>query len=53
MFQVLRNVCKTSQPAREVQCRSHETPGEETDAFADSGYRGVEKREEVQAESPM
>lgn len=26
--------------------------GEETDIFADSGYRGVEKREEVQAEHP-
>ena len=26
--------------------------GEETDVFADSGYRGVEKREEIQAKHP-
>ena len=26
--------------------------GEETDVFADSGYRGVEKREEIQAMHP-
>ena len=26
--------------------------GEETDVFADSGYRGVEKREEIEAQHP-
>ena len=26
--------------------------GQETDVFADSGYRGVEKREEIQAKHP-
>ena len=27
--------------------------GQETDVFADSGYRGVEKREEIQAKHPQ
>ena len=38
---------------RSVHAKSHALlHGEETDVFADSGYRGVEKREEIQAMHP-
>ena len=43
------NVNDVTQAQAQAQALVH---GEETDVFADSGYRGVEKREEIQAKHP-
>jgi transposase, IS5 family len=49
---LVHSVATTAANAHDVTQASQLLHGEETDVFADSGYRGVEKREEIQAKHP-
>jgi IS5 family transposase len=49
---LVHSVSTTAANAHDVTQASELLHGEETDVFADSGYRGVEKREEIQAKHP-
>ena len=49
---LVHSVATTAANAHDVTQAHALLHGEETDVFADSGYRGVEKREEVQARHP-
>ncbi len=50
---LVHTVTATAANAHDITQASQLLHGEETEAFADSGYRGVEKREEVQAQHPQ
>ena len=49
---LVHSLTTTAANAHDVNQASELLHGEETDVFADSGYRGVEKREEIQAKHP-
>jgi transposase, IS5 family len=49
---LVHSVATTAANAHDVTQAHALLHGQETDVFADSGYRGVEKREEVQAQHP-
>ncbi len=49
---LVHTVTATPANAHDITQASELLHGEETDVFADSGYRGVEKREEIQARHP-
>jgi IS5 family transposase len=49
---LVHSVMTTVANAHDVTQASELLNGEETDVFADSGYRGVEKREEFQGQHP-
>ncbi len=49
---LVHSVATTAANAHDVTQAHALLHGEETDVFADSGYRGVEKREEIQAQHP-
>ena len=49
---LVHSVSTTAANAHDITQAHALLHGEETDVFADSGYRGVEKREEVQTEHP-
>jgi len=49
---LLHSVATTAANAHDVTQAHALLHGEETNVFADSGYRGVEKREEIQAQHP-
>lgn len=49
---LVHSVTTTAANAHDVTQAGELLHGEETDVFADSGYRGVEKREEIQAKHP-
>ena len=49
---LVHTVTATAANAHDITQASQLLHGEETDVFADSGYRGVDKREEVQAKHP-
>ncbi len=49
---LVHSVATTAANAHDITQAHALLHGEETDVFADSGYRGVEKREEVQAQHP-
>ena len=49
---LVHSVATTAANAHDVTQAHALLQGEETDVFADSGYRGVEKREEIQAQHP-
>lgn len=49
---LVHSVATTAANAHDITQAHALLHGEETDVFADSGYRGVEKREEVQTEHP-
>ncbi len=49
---LVHSVATTAAHAHDVTLAHALLHGEETDVFADSGYRGVEKREEIQAQHP-
>jgi IS5 family transposase len=49
---LVHSVVTTAANAHDVTQAHALLHGEETDVFADSGYRGVEKREEIQARHP-
>ena len=49
---LVHSVTTTAANAHDVTQAHALLHGEETDVFADSGYRGVEKREEIQAKHP-
>lgn len=49
---LVHSVASTAANAHDVTQAHALLHGEETDVFADSGYRGVEKREEIQAQHP-
>lgn len=49
---LVHSVATTAANAHDVTQAHALLQGEETDVFADSGYRGVEKREEIQARYP-
>ena len=49
---LVHSVATTAANAHDVTKAHALLHGEETDVFADSGYRGVEKREEIQAQHP-
>jgi IS5 family transposase len=49
---LVHSVATTAANAHDITQAHALLHGEEADVFADSGYRGVEKREEVQAEHP-
>jgi IS5 family transposase len=50
---LVHTVTTTAANAHDITQASQLLHGEETDVFADSGYRGVEKRAEVQAKHPQ
>ena len=50
---LVHSVTTTAANAHDVTQAHALLHGEETDVFADSGYRGVEKREEIQAKHPQ
>jgi IS5 family transposase len=50
---LVHSVTTTAANAHDVTQAHVLLHGEETDVFADSGYRGVEKREEIQAKHPQ
>ena len=50
---LVHTVTTTAANAHDITQASQLLHGEETDVFADSGYRGVEKRKEVQAKHPQ
>jgi transposase, IS5 family len=49
---LVHSVATTAANAHDVTQAYALLHGEETDVFADSGYRGVEKRQEIQAQHP-
>jgi IS5 family transposase len=49
---LVHSVATTAAKAHDITQAHTLLHGEETDVFADSGYRGVDKREVVQAEHP-
>lgn len=49
---LVHSVATTAANAHDITQAHMLLHGEETDVFADSGYRGVEKREEIQAQHP-
>ena len=49
---LVHSVATTAANAHDVTQAGELLHGHETDVFADSGYRGVEKREEIQAKHP-
>jgi IS5 family transposase len=49
---LVHTVTTTAANAHDITQASELLHGQETDVFADSGYRGVDKREEVQAKHP-
>ena len=49
---LVHTVVGTAANVNDVTQASKLVHGEETDVFADSGYRGVEKRKEIQAQHP-
>jgi IS5 family transposase len=49
---LVHSVATTAANAHDVTQAHALLHGQETDVFADSGYRGVEKREEIQAQHP-
>jgi IS5 family transposase len=49
---LVHTVTATAANAHDITQASELLHGQETDVFADSGYRGVEKREEIQAKHP-
>jgi IS5 family transposase len=49
---LVHSVATTAANAHDVTQAHALLHGEETDVFADSGYRGVDKREEIQAQHP-
>jgi transposase, IS5 family len=49
---LVHSVATTAANAHDITQASELLHGEEADVFADSGYRGVEKREEIQAKHP-
>ena len=49
---LVHTVTATAANAHDITQASQLLHGEETDVFADSGYRGVDKREEIQAKHP-
>ena len=49
---LVHSVATTAANAHDITQAHALLHGEETDVFADSGYRGVDKREEVQVEHP-
>ncbi|MFP5483884.1 MAG: IS5 family transposase, partial [Gammaproteobacteria bacterium] len=49
---LVHSVATTAANAHDVTQAHALLHGEETDVFADSGYRGVEKREEIEAQHP-
>jgi IS5 family transposase len=49
---LVHTVTTTAANAHDITQAANLLHGEETDVFADSGYRGVDKREEVQARHP-
>jgi len=49
---LVHTVTTTAANAHDITQASGLLPGQETDVFADSGYRGVDKREEIQAKHP-
>jgi IS5 family transposase len=49
---LVHSVTTTAANAHDVTQAGELLHGEETDVFADSGYRGAEKREEIQAKHP-
>jgi transposase, IS5 family len=49
---LVHTVTATAANAHDITQASELLHGQETDVFADSGYRGVDKREEVQAKHP-
>lgn len=49
---LVHSVATTAANAHDVTQASELLHGEESDVFADSGYRGVDKREEIQAKHP-
>lgn len=49
---LVHSVATTAANAHDVTQAHALLHGEETDVFADSGYRGVDKREEIEAEHP-
>ena len=49
---LVHSVATTAANAHDVTQAHALLHGEDTDVFADSGYRGVEKREEIQAQHP-
>lgn len=49
---LVHTVATTAANAHDITQAANLLHGEETDVFADSGYRGVDKREEVQAQHP-
>lgn len=51
-FGLVHSVATTAANAHDITQAHALLHGEETDVFADSGYRGVEKREEVQDKYP-
>ena len=50
---LVHSVTTTAANAHDVTQAHALLHGEETDVFADSGYRGVEKRDEIQAKHPQ
>ena len=48
----MHSVTTTAANAHDITQAHALLHGQETDVFADSGYRGVEKREEIQAKHP-
>ena len=50
---LVHTVTATAANAHDITQASQLLHGQESDVFADSGYRGVEKREEVQAQHPQ
>ena len=49
---LVHSVATTAANAHDITQASELLHGEEADVFADSGYRGVEKREEIRAKHP-
>jgi IS5 family transposase len=49
---LVHSVATTAANAHDITQAHALLHGEETDVFADSGYRGVEKREEIQTQHP-
>jgi transposase, IS5 family len=49
---LVHSVATTAANAHDITQAHALLHGQETDVFADSGYRGVEKREEIQAQHP-
>jgi IS5 family transposase len=49
---LVHTVTTTAANAHDITQASKLLHGEETDVFADSGYRGIEKREEIQTKHP-